>query len=114
VKRPVVPPDGRLNVPDFLHEIRSGTPIRDCDRPKRADGLVVKTIVEIRFLSWNYGCIKEKRLKTENQITKNLGTKTQPDSVLRPSGDDHRRTRNSRELCETSSSGARTRPAIIG
>ena len=29
--------------------IRSDTPTRDCDRPKRVDGLVVKTIVEIRF-----------------------------------------------------------------
>ena len=28
------------------------------------------------------GCIKEKRLKIKNQITKNLGTKTQPDSAF--------------------------------
>jgi hypothetical protein len=83
VKRPVVPPDGRLNVPDFLHEIRSGTPIRDFDRPKRADGLVVKTIVEIRFSSWNCGRIKEKRLKTKNQITKNIGRARTWRNVLR-------------------------------
>jgi hypothetical protein len=48
-------------------------------------GLVVKTIVEIRFSSWNCGRIQEKRLKTKIEIMKTLGTKTQPDSAFRSS-----------------------------
>ena len=45
----------------------------------------LKPIVEIRFPSWNCGRIKEKRLKTKIQITRTLGTKTQPDSAFQPS-----------------------------
>jgi Initiator Replication protein len=44
-------------------------------------------------------------LKIKNQITKNLGTKTQPDSRFPALCHDHRRTRNSGELFQTSAGG---------
>jgi Initiator Replication protein len=45
-------------------------------------GLAVKTIVEIRCRAGLWLC-KRKQLKIKNQITKNLATKTQPNSTFR-------------------------------
>jgi hypothetical protein len=46
---------------------------------------LVKTLVEIRFRAGSVVVLKGKRLKIKNQITKKIGTKTQPDSAFRPS-----------------------------
>jgi hypothetical protein len=79
-----------------------------------SDRSPLKTIVEIRFKAGIVVVLKKKRLKIKKSNCKEFRHKDSTRLSISVLNNEHRRTRNPRELCETSSGGARNRPAVIG
>jgi hypothetical protein len=72
----------------------------------------LKTIVEIRFKARIVVALK-RNIENRESKYKKFRHKDSTRFSFSALGNEHQRTRNLRELCETSSSGARNRPAVI-
>ena len=70
----------------------------------------LKTIVEIRFKAAIVVVLKIENKESNYKFRHKDSTRFAFSAL----GNDHRRTRNSGELFQTSASGARNRPAVIG